>query len=152
MTSETKQLTAADSNKLLKKALRKAFPGTKFSVRMSRGTGYGNAWVRWTDGPSTEEVQKVIAPFEGQGFDGMTDSSYYKDTAIEIDGVVYRSGLRMVNVQRDVSDEAMQAKIAELEADGWTGRFESSMACAARSILNGVSVLAAADFHHLQRS
>lgn len=45
--TRTEYATAPESAKLLKAALRAAFPAVKFSVRLSRGTAYG-----WCDGAS----------------------------------------------------------------------------------------------------
>lgn len=61
--------------KLIRKALRHDFPGIKFSVRSSRGSGSA-VNVRWTDGPTTEGVRKVAGAFEGGRFDGMIDLPY----------------------------------------------------------------------------
>jgi hypothetical protein len=60
----------------MKADLRREFPRVKFSVRRSRGTGYGFVYVGWTDGPRAADVRDVVAQYEGEGFDGMTDSSF----------------------------------------------------------------------------
>ena len=104
---------AAESAKLLKQALAQRFPSTRFSVRLSRGTAYGNCHVSWTDGPTVKVVDAVAAPFEGAGFDGMTDSTiYYK--AYLPDG--RRSGLRMILTERKISP-ALARKCAAQVAD-----------------------------------
>ena len=59
----------------LRTALRGAHPGTKFSVRISRGTGYGWLDVSWTDGPTADQVRPILRAHEGRRFDG-TDDSY----------------------------------------------------------------------------
>lgn len=100
---------AAESAKLLKQALRAAFPAARFSVRLSRGTGYGNCYVNWIDGPSVAQVSRVTDRFEGAGFDGMTDSSYHKD-AILADG--RDSGLRLILEERRIS-VAFARRLAE---------------------------------------
>jgi hypothetical protein len=92
--------TAAESAALLKSTLRRAFPATKFSVRLSRGTAYGYCHVSWTDGPSQKAVREIINPFEGSTFDGMTDCEV-RVTAIMPDG--RESGLRGINVERRIS-------------------------------------------------
>lgn len=144
-------LTATDSNRPMKKALQSAFPSVKFSCRLSRGTAYGNVSVSWVDGPSTQDVEKVTSRFEGMGFDGMTDSSYTKPTAIVIEGETFRSGLNLILTQRGNSPEKVAETIEMLKADGWSERFEGSFDCAASAILRGCSVLVAADHHHLAR-
>lgn len=78
-------LTCADSSRLLKRVLTNTFRGTKFRIRMSRGTGYGNCYVCWTDGPTVAEVEAITAGFSGKGFDGMTDCTTYNRTRIQFD-------------------------------------------------------------------
>ena len=66
--------TTKETAAQMRKALREAFPATKFSVRMSRGTGYGWFDLTWADGPSTTQVQQVTDRFRDQRFDSMSDS------------------------------------------------------------------------------
>ena len=95
--------SAPESAKLLKQALKQAFPATRFSVRLSRGTGYGDCHVSWTDGPTEKLVEsEVIRRFEGHGFDGMTDIRYHKDARLA-DG--RQSGLRLISCQHAYSDQ-----------------------------------------------
>lgn len=62
------------SNTQLRTALKNAFPGVKFSVRMS--TGSASAWMRvsWSDGPTDSDVRAITRQYEGRRFNGMTDS------------------------------------------------------------------------------
>lgn len=73
-------MTAAEGSKLLKQTLTRTFPGTKFSVRMSRGTAYGSIDISYTDGPSYDEVDAIATGFEGKDFDGSIDLAYHKET------------------------------------------------------------------------
>ncbi|WP_420367169.1 LPD29 domain-containing protein [Curtobacterium sp. L1-20] len=59
---------------LLRKELRAAFPGVKFSVRCSTGTA--SAWidVSHVDGPTIAQVDAIASRFEGRSFNGQTDS------------------------------------------------------------------------------
>lgn len=66
-----------ESIKMLKDALRRNFPGVKFSVRRGRGTGYSTVRVSWDNGPSASMVDRVAQRYHGRDFDGMTDSSSY---------------------------------------------------------------------------
>lgn len=150
--SNAKTLPATDSSRLLKKALRAAFPGIKFSCRMGAGTAYGNVTVRWTDGPLVAAVDEIARAFEGEGFDGMTDSLYHKATAIEIDGETFQSGLGLILTSRNFSEALVASAVETLKAEGYTGRFEGSMECAARAVLRGCSTHVAADHHHLARA
>ncbi|MGW1007469.1 LPD29 domain-containing protein [Streptomyces sp. NPDC001118] len=59
--------------KYLRSLLRKTFPGQKFSVRCGRGSDYGYLSIRWTGGPTEEQVKAVCDPWQGSDFDGSTD-------------------------------------------------------------------------------
>lgn len=58
--------------KNMRRELKRAFPGVKFSVTQERGVS--SICVRWTGGPSQDEVEKVAYKFKRGHFDGMTDS------------------------------------------------------------------------------
>jgi hypothetical protein len=109
--------SAPESAKALKAALRAAFPATTFSVRLSRGTGYGMCGVTWTDGPSVKLVEAVVAPFVGEGFDGMTDGSYGIDGRLP-DG--HRTGLRLINTGRLLSARFVR-RLVQAIAEYWGG-------------------------------
>ena len=98
-----------ETSKLLKRALAKRFPATRFSVKLSRGTAWGNCHVSWTDGPSTKLVKEITRQYEGSGFDGMTDSQFHIDNPLA-DG--RQTGLSMILEQRHIS-----AKFAQRLAD-----------------------------------
>lgn len=80
-TGQIRFIDCAQISTLVKRALREAFPGCKFSVTSSR-TG-GSVYVRWTDGPSTMLVESITSRFEGQGFDGMTDSTVTRKMTLD---------------------------------------------------------------------
>ena len=71
---------AADAKKL-KRALQGRFPTAAFSVRMSRGTGYGNVYVSWEDGPTERVVRSITDAAEGKRFDAMQDLGYHVPAA-----------------------------------------------------------------------
>ena len=105
--------SAPESAKALKRVLREAFPATTFSVKLSRGTGYGYCHVSWTDGPTVGVVDAVCAPFEGEGFDGMTDSSYSKFGTLP-DGRA--TGLRGILTGRKISAALARRCVAQIAA------------------------------------
>jgi hypothetical protein len=78
----TTYITTKDTAKMVRQALRNAFPGQKFSVRC--GTGTGSAWmhVSWIDGPTTRQVDAIVGHYEGRRFNGMTDSYDDAGTAL----------------------------------------------------------------------
>lgn len=71
---EPTQLDVKQTAAAMRKALAVAFPGVKFSVRMSRGTGYGWLDVSWQDGPTVRLVEAVVRRFESERWSGMDDS------------------------------------------------------------------------------
>lgn len=72
-----------DLSYLVRQALKRAFPGVKFSVRNPHG---GSINVGWTDGPTTKQVQQVIGCFETKSFDGMIDLAFSKGFWLYADG------------------------------------------------------------------
>ena len=94
------KLDAKPSIAAMRSTLRKAFPKTKFSVTMGRGTAYGSAYVDWTDGPTREEVESVTDCYEAKGFDGSDDSTLHFDKTIEVNGERFLSGVGLVILQR----------------------------------------------------
>ena len=66
-------LSVAETAKLLRGALGRAFPGVKFSVRSSKYAGGASVRVRWTDGPAPQAVGPVAQQFAGARFDGSID-------------------------------------------------------------------------------
>lgn len=69
-------ISAADTAKLIRQRLKKAFPGVKFSVRSSTYSGGASIRVSYTDGPALTLVEAVAKSYEGSGFDGMIDLKY----------------------------------------------------------------------------
>jgi len=69
----TGYIYAADTAKLVRKALKRALPGVKFSVRTKHQS---EIRIRWKDGPTQKAVKAVCDIYEGGGFDGMIDLAY----------------------------------------------------------------------------
>ena len=65
-------LAAKDVAVLVRAALKKAFPGYKFSVR----SDYSGIDVSWVDGPACSAVSAIIGQFSFGGFDGSIDMAY----------------------------------------------------------------------------
>lgn len=66
-----------ETAKMIRETLKAAFPKTKFSVRSRSYSGGSSIHTSWTDGPAEGQIQSILDRFEGRGFDGMTDCSYY---------------------------------------------------------------------------
>ena len=77
-----------DAAKLLRKALKRAFPAAKFSVRISRYSGGSSIDVGYTDGPKSADVEAVASQYQGKNFDGMIDMEYSSNAWLCPDGTV----------------------------------------------------------------
>jgi len=71
-------LSAAETAKEIRAALKQHFPKQKFSVRTSVYSMGASIDVRWVGGPDHGAVNSVCAFFAGSEFDGMTDSKTSK--------------------------------------------------------------------------
>jgi len=113
---------AAQTGQKIRKALRAAFPSVKFSLRMARGTGHGWFDLSWTDGPTEDDVQEIIAPFRSSYFDSTDDSTRSIEPTMYMDDhgqlTEYRYTCRGVLTQRHLSDEAVAQMDAYIEAHG----------------------------------
>lgn len=98
-------ITAKDTAKLLRAALKEAFPGTKFSVRTDATR---TLTVAWTDGPAAKDVDQIALQYEGEGFDGMADMRYSRGN---------QYGTAFVFTRRNVSEEAAAELRTEIVAD-----------------------------------
>lgn len=96
----TEYLTTAETAALIRAKLKRAFPGVPFSVRARRGDsvdvayegvdhfepmpdGYRRKTVYKPGMPTKAEVEAVVHPYQGGGFDGMIDMAY--DTTVLLD-------------------------------------------------------------------
>ncbi len=82
----SRYITCAETAKLVRLALVKNFPSYKFSVRSKTYSGGASIDVSWTDGPTTEAVDKIVGVFEGARFDPMCDLKYGAEHYLASDG------------------------------------------------------------------
>ncbi len=92
-----------DTAKKIRAILKIKFQGTKFSVKTELYSQGASINVSWTDGPMKEDVSKVVKPFAGASFDGMTDSMDFHPR-VE-DGKLIQSGANFVMTYRASSGE-----------------------------------------------
>jgi len=79
----------AAAAKAIRKDLKQAFPDTKFKVT-SCSFSMGDAVdVRWTNGPTVEEVDRITQKYQYGRFDGMTDSYSMNNTREDIPQAKY---------------------------------------------------------------
>jgi hypothetical protein len=79
-------LSCADTAKLIRTNLKRAFPGVKFSVRSHTYAGGASIDVGWMDGPTEAAVKQITQGFESARFDGMIDMATYVTSWLEPDG------------------------------------------------------------------
>jgi hypothetical protein len=96
-------ISRVETSKIVKKALKDAFPTVKFSVRSECYSGGASMNVNWTDGPSTYVVKQITDKFEGATFDGMQDLKEYHESVYH--GETVRFGVDFIFCNRHYSDE-----------------------------------------------
>lgn len=98
----------SEQNKLIRKALKTAFPGFKFdSIRASHGGGA--VQVEWTDGPTKAEVDAVVSAFKGGYYDAVED--YHGVNRSLLNGEeVYFEG-ESIFTKRDLSQDFISATL-----------------------------------------
>lgn len=77
---ERHSIDTADVAKLVRKDLKAAFPGVKFSVRIERYAGGSSINVNWTNGPAEEKVEAVAGHYCAGDFNGMDDIYEYNNS------------------------------------------------------------------------
>lgn len=90
----------AETANAIRAALRSAFTGVVFSVRMKRASMYQATNVSWEDGPTVPEVERVLSPFTSMTFNGSDDSTRYHEQLVDGQRVKYTG---WVNTSRQTS-------------------------------------------------
>ena len=122
-THEKEYLSCAETAKLLRGQLKRAFPGVTFSVRSKTYAGGASIAVSWTDGPTTAAVDKIAGAFAGADFDGMIDLKCYADHWLERNGTVRIAHSRGTESSRGYLPEVItdppspNARLVSLGAD-----------------------------------
>jgi Domain of unknown function (DUF3560)/Large polyvalent protein associated domain 29 len=89
--------TAVETAKLVRAALKKNFPGVKFSVKSRIHT----IDISYTDGPIADDVRNITNNFGGMSFDGMQDMNTYHHQ--DFNGEKVRFYCYAPNVERKLS-------------------------------------------------
>lgn len=99
-------LTVKETAAELRKHLKAVFPGFRFSVTMTRGTGHGWLNVRWNDGPTADEVNAITRLYQSEYFDGRDDGYHPTGNTITVaDEEVYPNS-RGINTHRNFTEAA----------------------------------------------
>lgn len=88
MITDTRYVSATETAKLIRRRLRALWPDVKFSVRTDKYAGGASVDVKWTDGPTADDVDEILRPYAGAGFDGMIDMQYHRAAWLHADGRV----------------------------------------------------------------
>jgi len=115
-----KYINVTDTAKLVRKALKRTFKGTKFRVRSERYAGGSSVSVSWTDGPTVAQVDEVAKLFQGANFDSMQDLMQYHTTLLSnADGSVeeVRFGADFVSTYREMSPKVGSVIVANMSAE-----------------------------------
>ena len=108
---DTNSLTVTEVAKMLRRVLKEASPGVKFSVRSSKYSGGSSIDVSWTDGPTSDQVRELASVFEGSYFDGMID---YKGSKYHtLDGEPVTIYCDYIFYRRESSKEALTSAIID---------------------------------------
>jgi conjugative element/phage-associated large polyvalent protein len=105
-----KQITTTETAKIVRSALKAAFPAVKLSVK-NQGA---NIAVNWVDGPTTAQVEATVKRYEGSDFDGMTDGRSYHP--ITVNGEQVRTCCDLIICQRTYSVVHFQKAAALVSA------------------------------------
>jgi hypothetical protein len=103
----------------IRKELKAAFPSVKFSVTSDSFSGGDSVDVRWTDGPTTGQVEKFSSKYQYGHFNGMDDIYEYTNSREDIPQAKY------VQEHRSMSDEAEKIVYDALLNQYGKGYFEN---------------------------
>lgn len=92
----------AQTAKAIRLELKKDFPGIKFSVTSQSYSGGNSVAIEWIDGPTSEQVGKVVYKYQYGHFNGMEDIYENTNNRNDIPQVKY------VQVRRNVCEKTMQ--------------------------------------------
>lgn len=107
---KSKFVSAVDTAKLVREALKAAYPGFKFSVTSKH---HDSIRVSWLDGPLESEVKALVGHFHGASFDGMQDLTIYHDSRSAA-GELVHYGNRFLFTERGYTAASMTALAAEI--------------------------------------
>ncbi len=116
-------INPTDCAKLIRSALKSAFPGCKFGVTTSKYSMGASISVRYSDGPPVSAVEEIAGQFSGASFDGMQDMKTYH--ASIHNGRPVRYGADYVFVRREYAPDAF-AHMVQLLSERWEPRTGSA--------------------------
>ena len=107
----SRHIPVTETAKIIRQALKEAFPEIKFSVRSDKYSGGSSINIGWTNGPHHALVDAIAKRFQGGYFDGMTD---YKGGRVhKFKGEFVSFGGDFVFCNRTISDD-VKARAVEM--------------------------------------
>lgn len=119
---ETIKLRGKEVSKAIRELLKKKFPLTKFSVTYDSFAGGDAVRVKYMLGPTYDQVEKLIRPYQYGSFDGMEDM-YNNHGSRPVETVKGKSildgGVKYVQTERNRPDGFFEnlAKIMSVEVE-----------------------------------
>jgi hypothetical protein len=108
----TEYLSAAQTAKLVREALKREFPGVKFAVQPHRYDGGASVSVRWTGGPGRGSVDKAVRAYAGADFDAATERKADRFAWLAPDGRASRSRVKGARLVRFGADYVFTERIS----------------------------------------
>jgi hypothetical protein len=131
---KSRYLSCAETAKLVRSALKAAFPGITFSVRSETYSMGASITVSWTDGPTERQVNDVTDRYRRSDFDGSDDSTKNRpDTLIAFDA-------DFISGSRTLSPTFVQLLTDDLDQAPEGEYGDDEMAYRVRRYSQGVSV------------
>jgi hypothetical protein len=122
--------SAADASKNLKILLSRLWPATKFSVVSDTFSMGDSINVRWTDGPTVDQVEGYANQFQSGYVNTMEDMTEHVSKGMHVFG-----DAKYVSCNRSISDAlsdtvfpAVQAAIAAIDIEGGAGKIAGTKA------------------------
>lgn len=99
---QPRRISCADTARLVRQALKEAFPGVKFSVKSTTYSGGASIDVSWADGPLSAEVDGVVSRFAGATFDSSQDLKVLHHSELNGERVKFAADYIFTNRRRSV--------------------------------------------------
>lgn len=83
-------MTTADTAKMIRSALKAAFPTVTFSVKSIETTLDSTVRIKWTAGPEVAAVRAVVDQYQGADFNSDIDMRVSRGVVTGADYISYR--------------------------------------------------------------
>lgn len=115
-TAKRTYMSCVDTAKLVRKCLKEAFPGIKFSVKSDTYSMGASIQVGWEDGPCEAQVDPIVDRFRGSYFDGMEDYKGNRYAMMTTDAGLEQVsfGSDFIRLSRCHSDQAIARAIGSI--------------------------------------